>query len=125
MRLPPSGFFSGPSWPRIPSFLASSRSRKNAASPKAHTALKVEGRLPELGEVRQGKYLNTMVEQEHRFIKRLVKPGLGYFAFETAWRTLQGDEVRHLIWKGQVNGVSKGEGRDQSRFIASLFGVAA
>jgi transposase, IS6 family len=39
------------------------------------------------------KYLNTIVEQGHRFIKRLVKPGMGFFSFETAWRALQGYEA--------------------------------
>jgi transposase, IS6 family len=41
-------------------------------------------------ELRQIKYLNNLVEQDHRFIKRLVKAGLGFFSFETAWNTLQG-----------------------------------
>ena len=42
-------------------------------------------------ELRQVKYLNNLIEQDHRFIKRLVKPGMGFFSFETAWQTLQGD----------------------------------
>ena len=58
-------------------------------------------------------------------IKRLVKPGLGYFSFETAWRTLQGYEAMHMMRKGQVNGVAKGDSRGQVLFIATLFGVAA
>jgi IS6 family transposase len=71
------------------------------------------------------KYLNNLVEQDHRFIKRLVKPGLGFFSFETAWRTLQGYEVMNMIRKGQVNGVGKGDSRQQAWFVASLFGAAA
>jgi IS6 family transposase len=54
-----------------------------------------------------------------------VKPGLGFFSFQTAWRTLQGYEVMHMIRKGQVRGVEKGAISDQITFIASLFGVAA
>jgi transposase, IS6 family len=61
---------------------------KNAASPKALKELKAEGSIPEGCELRQVKYLNHIVEQDHRFIKRLVKPGLGFFSLETAWRTL-------------------------------------
>jgi IS6 family transposase len=98
---------------------------KNAAYPKALTELKAAGAVPDSCELRQVKYLNNVVEQDHRIIKRLVKPGLGFFAFETAWRTLQGYEAMHMIRKGQVKGMGKGDGRQQARFIASLFGAAA
>jgi len=98
---------------------------KNPSYPKALSELKAAGTLPPTSELRQVKYLNNLIEQDHRFIKRLVKPGLGFFSFETAWRTLQGYEVMHMMRKGQVNGVGKGDSRQQARFIASLFGVAA
>ena len=45
---------------------------KNAAFPKAFKELKAEGILPDACELRQSKYLNNLVEQDHRFIKRLV-----------------------------------------------------
>ena len=98
---------------------------KNAAYPKAMAALKASGTLPERVELRQVKYLNNLVEQDHRFIKRLVKPGMGFFSFETAGRTLQGYEVMHMLRKGQVRGVGKADITGQVTFIASLFGVAA
>jgi transposase, IS6 family len=63
---------------------------KNAAYPKAFRELKAAGRIPENCELRQVKYLNNAIEQDHRFIKRLVKPGIGFFSFQTAWRTLPG-----------------------------------
>ncbi len=69
--------------------------------------------------------MNNLIEQDHRFIKRLVKPGMGFFSFERAWRTLQGDEARNLVRKGQMRGVAKGDLMGQGAFIASLFGVAA
>jgi transposase, IS6 family len=97
---------------------------KHAAYPKAIAELKAAGILPECVELRQVKYLNNLVEQDHRFIKRLVKPRMGFFSFETAWRTLQGYEVMHMIRKGQVYGVGRGDITDQVTFIASLFGVA-
>jgi transposase, IS6 family len=59
-----------------------------------------------------------------RFIKRRVKPGLGFFSFETAWHTLQDYEVMHMVRKGQMRGVDKGDFLGQVAFIASLFGVA-
>jgi len=71
------------------------------------------------------KYLNNTVEQDHRFSKRLVKPGLGFFSFESAWGTLQGYEVMHMMRKGQMRGVEQGDIVGQIAFISSLFGVAA
>jgi len=58
-------------------------------------------------------------------IKRLTKPGMGFFSFQTAWRTLQGFEVMNMIRKGQVQGVNKGDSPSQATFIAGLFGVVA
>ena len=98
---------------------------KNAAYPKAIAELKAAGILPEAVELRQVKYLNNLIEQDHRFIKRRVKPGMGFFSLETAWRTLQGYEVMHMIRKGQMRGVEKGDILGQVAFIASIFGVAA
>jgi IS6 family transposase len=81
--------------------------------------------IPQSCELRQVKYLNNLVEQDHRFIKRLVKPGMGFFSFQTAWRTLQGYEVINMLRKGQVQGVGKGNVTGQISLIARLFGVAA
>ena len=67
---------------------------KNTAYPKAFKELKAERLLPDACELRQSKYLNNLVEQDHRFIKRLVKLGMGFFSFETAWRTRAGDMKR-------------------------------
>ena len=75
-------------------------------------------------ELRQVKYLNNLIEQDHRFIKRLTKPGMGFFTFETAWRTVQGFEVMNMIRKGQLQGVAKGDVKEQVTLIAKLFGVA-
>ena len=62
---------------------------KNAASPKALNELKAAGRLPESCELRQVKYLNNLVEQDHRFIKRLVKTGWGFCSPEKCATTPQ------------------------------------
>ena len=96
---------------------------KNAAYPKAFKELQAEGIMPEPSELRQCKYLNNLVEQDHRFLKRLVKLGMGFFSFETAWRTLQGYEAMNMLRKGQICGIEKGDGLKQATFIASLFGV--
>src|SRR5207247_4656231 len=98
---------------------------KNATYPKAFNELQAEGAIADSCKLRQVKYLNNIVEQDHRFIKRRVKPGLGFFSFETAWHTLQGYELMHMVRKGQIRGVEKGDILGQVAFIASLFGVAA
>ena len=97
---------------------------KNAAYPKAFKELKAERLIADACELRQSKYLNNLIEQDHRFIKRLVKLGMGFFSFETAWRTLQGYEMMNMLRKGQIYGVEKRDNIKQIAFIASLFGVA-
>ena len=81
--------------------------------------------MAEATELRQRKYLNNIVEQDHRFLKRRVKPGLGFASFNTARRTLRGYEVMNMIRKGQVEGVEKGDVTGQISFIHQSFGVAA
>jgi transposase-like protein len=75
---------------------------KNAAYPKAIDELKAKKELSKRVELRQNKYLNNKVEQDHRFIKRLVKPGMGFGSFNTARRTLKGYEIMNMLRKGQV-----------------------
>jgi hypothetical protein len=57
-------------------------------------------------------------------IKRLTKPGMGFFSFETAWQTLQGFEIMNIIRKGHLQGVDKGDILGQVAFVSSLFRVA-
>lgn len=97
---------------------------KNAAYPKTVQELKAAGDLATSCELRQSKYLNNRIEQDHRFIKRLVKPGLGFFSFETARRTLQGYETMNMLRKGQVQEVNREDSLSKAAFIAKLFGVA-
>ena len=53
-------------------------------------------------KIRQCKYLNNIVEQDHRFIKKRISNGLGFKEFESAKRTLAGIEIVHMIKKGQL-----------------------
>ena len=96
---------------------------KNAAYLKAFNELKAEGHLPENSELRQVKYRGNLIEQDHRFIKRLTKPGMGFFSDLTAWRTLVGFEIMNMLRKGQVQGVEKGDVRRQITLVARLFGM--
>jgi putative transposase len=54
-------------------------------------------------EVRQIKYLKNIIEQNHRFVKRLTKPMLGFKSFRTASAVLAGIELMHIIRKGQMS----------------------
>ena len=53
--------------------------------------------------VRQVKYLNNIVEQDHRAIKRITKPMLGFKSFHAAKNILAGIELMHMIRKSQLN----------------------
>jgi transposase-like protein len=98
---------------------------KNAAYPPAFAALQQKRMLSEVCLLRQCKYLNNLVEQDHRFLKRRVNPGLGFGSFPTAWRTLQGYETMHMLRKGQLQGAERGDVLRQNRVIAQMFGLAA
>ncbi|MBW4526609.1 MAG: IS6 family transposase [Phormidium tanganyikae FI6-MK23] len=80
---------------------------KNAAYPVAVEALKAVETLAAETELRQSKYMNNMIEQDHRNIKRLTKPMMGFGSFHTARRTLSGIEAMSMIRKGQAKGISK------------------
>ncbi len=59
-------------------------------------------------EIRQCKYLNNLIEQDHRFIKRLTRPMLGFKNFYCAQKTLAGIELVRMIKKGQYRYSIKG-----------------
>jgi transposase, IS6 family len=98
---------------------------KNAVYPPAFEALQQEGMLPETCLLRPCKYLNNVIEQDHRFVKRRVNPGLGFGAFATAQRTIQGYEAMHMLRKGQIEGIAKTDVLAQNRVINHMFGLAA
>ena len=53
-------------------------------------------------KIRQCKYGNNIIEQDHRFIKWRIQNGLGFKSFESARRTLRGIEVVHMLRKNQM-----------------------
>jgi transposase, IS6 family len=98
---------------------------KNAAYPKAIAELKKDGELWRCSRLRQVKYLNNVVEQDHRNTKRRTSPGLGFGSFWKARRTLAGNEAMAMIRKGQVPNIGRHDIKAQARFIATLFELAA
>jgi transposase, IS6 family len=97
---------------------------KNPAYPVAIEQLKEEKMMPECIQIRQVKYLNNIVEQDHRFIKKRVRSMLGFKSYETAISILSGIETMHMMKKGQVHqGVKFAQNRKE--FIDKLFGIAS
>ncbi len=67
-------------------------------------------------EMRQSKYLNNVVEQDHRAIKRITRPMLGFKTFRCARVLLAGIEIMHMIRKDQLCGI-----KDRSSSAANQF----
>jgi IS6 family transposase len=91
----------------------------------AITDMKKEETLGSRCRHRPVQYLNNIIEQDHRAIKRRVKAKQGFREFQAARRTIQGYEAMHIIRKGQVRWLSGSDVRRQNRFINELFEVAA
>ena len=91
----------------------------------ALSGVKKEGILRCRCRHRPVQYLNNILEQDHRAIKRRGKAKRTFRAFHAARRTIQGYEAMHRIRKGQVRWVSGSDVRRQIQFINKMLGVAA
>ena len=88
-------------------------------------AIKKEGTLRRCCQHRPVQYLNNIIEQDHRAIKRRVNAKQGFREFHAARRMIQGYEAMHMIRKGQVRWLRGNDIRRQVQFIEKLFEVAA
>ena len=93
--------------------------------PGALRELKREGELGRFTRHRRGRWLNNLVEQDHRRVKRRTRPMLGFGSFRTARRTLAGVEAMAMLAKGQVRGVPGNDPPAQRVFVHQVFGLAA
>jgi transposase-like protein len=98
---------------------------KNAAYPEAFAASVKEKVLPFDCKLRRVKYLNNVIEQDHRAIRRRWRAMQCFRTFHTAERTIEGIEAAHMMAKGQVKRLDGKDAAGQAKFVASLFGVAA
>ena len=100
---------------------------KNPAYPVAIQQLKQEKKIPEGIQVRQIRYLNNIVEQDHRFVKRRVRVRtmLGFKSFRTATCIVSDIEVMHMMKKGQVHQQQVKSVQNEVEFIHKLFGIAS
>ncbi|AIK96258.1 IS6 family transposase [Candidatus Odyssella acanthamoebae] len=97
---------------------------KHSSYPAAIGELKKEGILDQRIKHRQIKYLNNILEQDHRRIKRRIRPMLGFQSFKTANRTLKGIEAMAMMLKEQTIYLTKSF-QDQVQFFNRLFNVYA
>ncbi len=97
----------------------------NAAYPQAMRRIRRRKAFPTGCMLHQSKYLNNIVEQDHRFIKRRINPGMGFGSFQTAARTITGYEVMHMLRKGQIPDIGTGDIHSQVHFIEHLFNITA
>jgi transposase-like protein len=95
----------------------------NPSYPKVITELKRTGELGRRCRCRPVRYLNNVVEQDHRAVKRRVRAMQGFRAFDSAWRTIQGIETVNMIRKGQVRWLAKDDIHGQAAFVGRLFGL--
>jgi IS6 family transposase len=98
---------------------------KQASHPEAFAAPVKEKVLPRDCEPRRVKYLNDVIEQDHRAIRRGRRAARCFRSFHTAGRAPEGIEAMHMMRKGQVKRLDGRDAIGQAKSVSSLFGVAA
>ena len=101
------------------------RTDKHASYPEAFASLVKEKVLPFDCKLRRVKYLNNVIKQDHRAIRRRWRAAQCFRSFHTAERTIEGVEALHMLKKGQVKRLDGRDAVGQAQFVASLLGVAA
>jgi len=95
---------------------------KNPTYPIAVNELKNEKQLSKNVEIIQVKYLNKIIEQDHRSIKRIVNPMLGFQSFRSASKTLKGIETMNMVKQRQVNNLNYSV-LNEVKYINQVFGI--
>jgi transposase-like protein len=98
---------------------------RHASYPEAFSSSVKEKVLPFDCKLRRVKYLNNVIEQDHRAIRRRWRAMQCLRSFHTAERTIEGVEAMHMLRKGQVKRIGGRDSLGQARLVESLFGVAA
>ena len=98
---------------------------RNAAYPEAFNTSQRKKIVPKDCKLRRVKYLNNVIEQDHRFIKKKVRASQCFKSFHTAERTPEGIEALNMIRKSQVKRLAGSDTMGQAKCVASLFQIAA
>jgi hypothetical protein len=91
---------------------------KNAAYPEAFNTSQAERVVPQDCQLGRLKYLNNVIEQDHRFVKKKVRASQCFKSFHTAERTLEGIEAVNMMRKGQVKRLAGSDAQGQATFVA-------
>jgi len=97
---------------------------KHASYPEAFATSVQEKVLPADCKLRRVKYLNNIIEQDHRAIRRWRRAMQCFRSFHTAERAIEGTEALHMMRKGQLKRIGGEDVVGQVKFVLSLFGVA-
>lgn len=92
---------------------------------RAISELKANGELGRRCRCRPSPYLNNILEQDHRFVKKRIAASLWFRSVDGALNTIEGYEAMNMIRKGQVRWLAKSDVIGQVTFVQRLFGIAA
>ena len=97
---------------------------KNGAYTMAKRQLEKEEKWPPHLILRQNKYMNNIIEQDHRRVKWKMNHAMGYHSMWHAWATTTGVEIMHMIKKGQLSWHSSAKNvQSRCHFVHKLFGL--
>jgi len=97
---------------------------KLGSYPRAIRRLQRDGRLSEEIMHRTSKYLNNIIEADHGALKQLIRPARGFQTMKTAYATIKGFEIMHMIRRGHCILREPGAA-GKVRFVNKLFGLAS
>ena len=100
----------------VPEKITIDRSGSNTA---AIASIQADSGLPI--EMRQSKYLDNIVEQDHRAVKRITRSMLGFKTFHCARSLIAGIETMHMIRKGQLGGIKDQASSATNQFYSLAF----
>ena len=92
---------------------------KSGANTAAIVSMQADSGLPI--EMRQSKYLNNIIEQDHRAVKRITRPMLGFKSFRCARILICGIETMHMIRKGQLGDIKDPASSAANQFYSLAF----
>ena len=92
---------------------------KSGSNTAAITSMQADSGLPI--QMRQSKYLNNLVEQDHRAVKRITRPMLGFKSFRCARILIAGIETMHMIRKGQLGALKDLASSAANQFYSLAF----
>ena len=95
------------------------------AYPSVIAELKQTGELSNVCRCRPSPYMNNVIEQDHRFIKKRIVASQWFRSVQGAVNNIQGYEAMHVMHKGQIRWLKKGDINGQVRFVKRAFGLAA